>query len=134
MIEDDPPDNDPNVVHLRTPGEGKPEVPKPTITVNRRRYATDRCQHRGPFIVDRTLATVECGDCGAMLNPMFVLEVLATHEAYWSLRCRDLQRYLDRLNKEIEGRQRTKCTHCGNMTAIRFSFEPPRTWVPQPEH
>lgn len=134
-VNGDPPDDDPNVVRIRAvPGEGRPNPPARTITVNHRRYATDRCQHRGPYVVDRTLATVECGDCGAALNPLFCLEMLATHEAYWNARSRDLQKYLLYLNKEIEGRTRTKCTHCGNMTAIRFTCEPPRTWVPQPEY
>lgn len=131
----DPPADDANVVELRlVPGEGRPEVPKPTITANRRRYKTDQCQHRGPYMVDRTLATVECGDCGAALNPLFVLEVLASHEAYWSQRSRDLQTYLVAINKEIEGRQRTKCVHCHNMTPIRFQVEMPRTWYRPPDY
>lgn len=134
MITEDPPADNPNVVKLRADdGEPKPpEVPTPTIQMNRRRYSVDRCKHRGQYIVDSTLATVECGDCGAALNPIFVLEMLAWQEAYWSTRMRDLQRYLAAINKEIEGRQRTKCTHCGNMTAIRFGTEMPRTWVHPP--
>jgi len=133
MTSDPPDENEGKVVRIRsTPDEGRPAVPTPTIAVNRRRYKSDHCQHRGPFVVDTTLASVECGECGAMLNPLFVLERLAHNETYWNARTRDLQKYLDRLNKEIEGRQRTKCVHCGNMTPIRFTFEAPRTWVPQP--
>lgn len=131
---DEPPDGGDNVVNIRPPGDTRPEVPHPTIVVNRRRYASDRCQHRGPYYVDKTLATVECGDCGAALNPLFVLEVLACHESYWNVRTRDLQRYLDQINKELDGRQRTKCVHCGNMTPIRFTADMPRTWVHQPEY
>ena len=111
-------------VHIRGPR---------TITVNRRKYSTDQCRHRGPYLVDTTLACVECRDCGAMLNPLYVLEVLSCHEAYWNARMRDLREFIAYLDKEIEGRVRTKCVHCGNMTPIRFNREPPRTWVPQPE-
>jgi hypothetical protein len=133
IIDDDPPNKDePNVVQLRKPGD-KPTPPNPTIIVNKRRYHTDNCKHRGAYHVDTRLATVECGDCGAALSPMFVLEMLAYHEAYWNARCRDLQAYLDKINKELEARSRTKCTHCGNMTAIRFIAEMPRTWVQHPE-
>ncbi len=125
-----------NVVNLRSIDGGKDDPPAPptrTITVNRRKYRTDQCRHRGPFQVDTTLACVECGDCGAMLNPLYVLEVLSCHEAYWNARMRDLREFIAYLDKEIEGRVRTKCVHCGNMTPIRFNREPPRTWVPQPE-
>lgn len=130
--EDQPPPAD--VVQLRPLDGGKADPPAPrTITVNRRKYRTDVCRHRGPFLVDTTLACVECGDCGAMLNPLYVLELLACNETYWILRKRDLQQHVDYLEKEIEGRTRTKCVHCGNMTPIRFNKEPPRTWCPQAE-
>ena len=136
MIRDDEPpaDDTSKVVRLHVEGESnQPEIPTPTIVVNRRRYSMDRCRHRGPYEVDTKLATVVCVDCGAQLNPMFVLEMLAYGEAYWTARMRDLRAYVDKLNKEIEGRQRTRCVHCKNMTPIKFSAEPPRTWVHTPE-
>lgn len=103
-----------------------------TIIANGRRYNPGACEHKGPFVVDPKLGTVECGDCGAMLNPIYVLEVLAGHETYWNMRQRDLSKYIADLNEEIKDRTRTKCTHCGNMTAIKFKRELPRTWAPQP--
>lgn len=119
------------VISIRT---GKPEdrTYERTLIANERRYNPNQCTHKGPYIVDRKLGSVECGDCGALLNPIYVLEVLASKEAYWNMRQRDLGKYLNELNKEIEGRQRTRCTHCGNMTAIRYEKKPPQTWVPQP--
>jgi len=132
MMDREGPDDRPNVINLRPPGDSKPELPTPTISANRRRYTTGECKHRGPYLVDNMLGTVECGDCGAALNPIFVLEILAWHEAYWNARLNDLRKHLAEINKELEGRTRTKCTHCGNMTPIRFLAEMPRTWVPGP--
>jgi len=126
---------DEKVVELRPqPGKDEARVYTRTMTdcLNQRRYTTAECQHRGPYLIDRRLATVECQDCGALLNPLFCLEMLACHEAYWNMRQRDLSQHLAYLNKEIEGRTRTKCTHCGNMTPIRIAKELPRTWVPRP--
>lgn len=129
MANDD--EGDSNVVSLRGDRSEK-RVYATTMVSNSRRYAVDQCQHRGPYILDRKLACVECGDCGAMLNPLFVLEILANREAYWNMRQRDLGKYLDEINAEIKERTRTKCTHCGNMTPIRFKREMPRTWMPDP--
>jgi hypothetical protein len=131
MMDDEDKTEDPKVVSIR---DGKPSdrTYERTIIANDRRYSPQACNHRGPFIVDRKLGTVECGDCGASLNPIYVLEVLACGEAYWTMRQRDLSKYLSEINKEIEGRTRTRCTHCGNMTAIRFKKEIPHTWAPQP--
>jgi hypothetical protein len=118
------------IVNLRS---GRPEsrTYECTMISNSRRYSQSACPHKGPFTVDRKLATVECGDCGALLNPMYVLEKLALKETYWNQRQKDLSAYLKEINQEIDDRTRTRCTHCGNMTAIRFKREVPRTWVPQ---
>lgn len=123
--------SDDKVISIRT---GRPEdrTYERTLTANDRRYNPNACPHKGPYLVDRKLATVECGDCGALLNPIYVLEMLACQEAYWNMRQRDLGKYLAEINSEIEGRTRTRCTHCGNMTAIKFKKEMPQTWVPQP--
>lgn len=123
-----------NVISLADAAKAKASSPERTIVNNSRRYSPDACKHRGPFSLDRKLGSVECGDCGALLNPIYVLEVLAAHEAYWNERIKDLQTHLNKINKELEGRSRTKCTHCGNMTAIKFKDEPPRTWYRSPEH
>jgi DNA-directed RNA polymerase subunit RPC12/RpoP len=123
-------EGDKNVISLFKGSKDEPRVYKTTLSA--RRYTDDGCKHKGPYIVDRKLATVECGDCGALLNPIFVLEMLACQEAYWNMRQRDLSQYLKEVNKELEERTRTRCTHCGNMTAIRLKNEPPKTWVPEP--
>ena len=98
-------------------------------TINYRKYMSDQCSHKGPYIVDPHLAFVECGDCGAHLNPLFVLGKLANNESYWNTRARDLKKYILELNAEIEGRSRTKCTHCGNMTAIRWQRCQPAPFI-----
>lgn len=123
--------DDDKIISLRT---GKPEerTYERTLISNRRRYQPQACPHKGPYVIDPKLATVECEDCGALLNPLYVLEMLATHEAYWNKRQEDLSKYLKEINAEIEERTRTRCTHCGNMTAIRFKKELPKTWFPEP--
>lgn len=125
----------PTVVQLRPEQvAGEPRAYSITMvdTLNQRRYRTQECPHRGPYLVDRRLATVECQDCGALLNPMFCLEMLSAHEAYWNARQKDLAKHLEYLNEEIATRTRTRCAHCGNMTPIRIAKEVPRTWVPRP--
>jgi len=119
------------IISIRT---GKPEerTYERTLIDNGRRYSANKCSHKGPYEIDRKLGTVECGDCGSLLNPIYVLEMLACQETYWNMRQRELRQYLDEINKEIEDRTRTRCTHCQNMTAIKFKKEMPRTWVPQP--
>jgi DNA-directed RNA polymerase subunit RPC12/RpoP len=120
-----------NIIHLHpgTPGE---RTYQRTIIDNSRRYRQDQCAHKGPYIVDRKLAAVECEDCGAYLNPLYVLEMLAYKETYWNTRQEELTTYLATVNEEIKDRTRTRCTHCGNMTAIKFKHEVPLTWVPTP--
>lgn len=117
------------IVSLR-PGKPDARTYQTTIINNSRRYSHQACPHRGPFLIDRKLAVVECQDCGSLLNPIYCLEVLANREAYWNMRQRDLGKYLAEINAEIADRTRTKCTHCGNMTAIKFKREMPRTWTP----
>lgn len=109
------------------------KVPPRTVIDNSRRFSPESCNHKGPFIVDSKLERVECGDCGAHLSPHFVLKTLAAHEAYYNQRSKDLTAYLKEVKAELEGRARTKCTHCGNMTAIKFNKEAPRTWFRPPD-
>ena len=122
-----------NVISLADAAKVGARVPERTIVNNSRRYSPDTCKHRGPYLIDRKLALVECGDCGAFLNPIYVLEVMAAHEAYWNQRIKDLQKYYKEINAEIEGRTRTRCTHCGNMTAIKFKSQMPKTWYRDPD-
>jgi hypothetical protein len=129
---DETKDDENNVISLRSAKPDEKRTYERTLIANSRRYDSNRCQHKGPYVVDRKLGSVECGDCGALLNPIFVLEMLAAHEAYWNNRQRDLAEYLKQINSEIEGRTRTRCTHCGNMTPIKFKKEMPRTWFPEP--
>lgn len=75
----------------------------------------EECRHLNcQYIISEELAEVECGRCGAKLNPMWVLGQLAhsdrrMHEA--------AERYRDEI-KRLNERSRTKCQHCGQMTGI----------------
>jgi len=125
-------DQDDEKIVSITSGKPSDRTYERTMIINSRRYSAQACPHKGPYVIDRKLATVECEDCGSLLNPIYVLEVIAAREAYWNQRQKDLSEYLKEISSEIEGRERTKCTHCGNMTAIRYKRKPPQTWVAQP--
>ncbi len=86
---DDEDKSDDTIVSLR-PGKPSERIYERTLTSNSRRYGSNECNHKGPYTFDRKLATVECGDCGALLNPLYVIEMLAAHEAYWNQRQKDL--------------------------------------------
>lgn len=76
------------------------------------------CSHRTcTYIVDESLAEVQCGDCGAKLEPVWVLRQLCEKEARWNERRKE---FLE-LQEETKGRTRTRCQHCDQMTAINVS-------------
>jgi hypothetical protein len=66
------------------------------------------------YIVDESAAEVECGKCGAKLNPMWVLVRLACEDR----RYEDSQKRHQEEMKRLAERSRTKCDHCGKMTRI----------------
>ena len=72
-----------------------------------------KCFHK-KFVVDESLAEVECADCGEKLNPMWVLRELCKKESIWR---RAARRYSDEM-KRLKERSRTKCYSCGAMTPI----------------
>ncbi|MEA5281413.1 hypothetical protein [Vibrio parahaemolyticus] len=71
------------------------------------------CRHKS-FIVDARLNVVECGDCGAKLNPMWTLTELAARESRYRNHIEQLKAKVEK----TEARLRCKCQHCGNMTRI----------------
>jgi hypothetical protein len=66
------------------------------------------------YVVDPAAAEVECSNCKAKLNPMWVLARLAHHETRYHELAARYQDEMRRLSK----RTRTKCDHCGAMTRI----------------
>lgn len=74
-----------------------------------------KCWHdKGPFLVDLTLATVECASCKEKLNPMWVLDHLARKETHWhAMRARYAQEMA-----RLAARSSTKCQHCKKLTRI----------------
>lgn len=72
------------------------------------------CHFMAPYIVDEKLAEVECGRCGAKLNPMWVLSQLAIHDRRYE---EGQKRYQEEM-KRLSERERTKCESCGKMTRI----------------
>ncbi|MDI1231359.1 MAG: hypothetical protein PSU93_09440 [Methylobacter sp.] len=85
-----------------------------SLTDARVKYRNNYCRHR-PLIVSEELNTVECEDCGALLNPVAMLIRLAHEESMWKRNFDQMKE----LREELKNRQRCKCDHCGNMTNIR---------------
>lgn len=97
------------------------------------KYSGGACNHRNHFVdgggaFGRQLVDVqylirdgetevECGGCGAKLDPMWVLQLLAHKETQWE---RTRQRYHEEMQR-LAKRSRTTCEHCGKMTAISRS-------------
>ena len=74
------------------------------------------CQHTmTQYIVGGVGETeVECGRCGAKLNPMWVLMEIATADRRYQ---EAAARHKDEMRRLSE-RTRTKCEHCKQMTRI----------------
>jgi hypothetical protein len=65
------------------------KTPKPTDQRGLRlvRYQHGACNHTTcTYVVDERLAEVQCGDCGAKLEPVWVLRQLCEKEARWNER------------------------------------------------
>jgi len=75
------------------------------------------CQHVH-VMVDDDLNTLECIDCGALLNPIAYIAKLAKQESrQWNA----IQSLKDRYNA-VKEKTRCKCQHCGQMTRIDKSL------------
>ena len=66
------------------------------------------------YIVDEAAAEVECSNCKARLNPMWVLARLAHNETQYHEFASRYQEEMQRLSE----RTRTRCDYCGKMTRI----------------
>lgn len=84
---------------------------KAPLTVVPTRY--DACRHN-QVLVDEKLAEVECADCGAKLNPMWVLINLAHEDSLLRTNWAGMRAEIRLLGE----RTRTKCQHCGKMTRV----------------
>lgn len=123
-------DDDDNIISF----DDAKACPPQMILDNGRKFHQGKCEHEGPVIVSGKESHVECKDCGTLLNPIYVLQLMAAKENYYRRHVEALKDHVKELNKEIEGRKRTKCTHCGNMTAIKYKSQPPQTWMSKPDY
>lgn len=94
-----------------------PVMPRPRKQMLERVYPlAGECRHLDVtyrYTEDRR--DVECGGCGAKLNPIWVISQLGNKESQW---LRSFEAYV-KMRKEHEARVRCKCEHCGKMTRIR---------------
>ena len=72
------------------------------------------CRHSN-FLVDSSLQEVECGKCGAKLNPMYVIERMANKESM----SRNAIEELSAIVEKTKDKLRCKCQHCHKMTRIQ---------------
>lgn len=98
-----------NVTKLPVANRVKGERAPPLETV----YSY-KCQH-GNFLVDEKNAEVECGLCHEKLNPIWVLNRIATEDRILRDRWAGMKAELQMMGDRV----RTKCDHCGKMTRIR---------------
>ena len=106
-------DDEDNVRKL--PVRFKAAIPDDRMLLQPYEVGKQACFH-GAFVVDPEKSEVECGRCHEKLNPMYVLQRLATEETTWH---RAHARYHDEM-KRLSERERTKCQYCGKMTRISY--------------
>ena len=99
--------------HVLVGGQQRNNANVISLTEARRQYDMDHCRHL-QLIVDAALNEVECGDCGARLNPVEALIRFAREESRLFQRREEITPLLERLEKK----SRTKCQHCGKMTRV----------------
>ena len=79
-----------------------------------RRYKPDECQHFR-IRLDRLLATVECRDCHAKLNPV---EWIAIAAERWKSVLYLYERQTEAA-RVLDIKKRCKCDHCGRISEVR---------------
>ena len=78
------------------------------------RHDPCKCSHKRTTVYEER-ALVECRDCGAQLDPIWVLTCLAREETRFERKRDDYIKEKEALDKRV----RTKCQHCGKITRIR---------------
>lgn len=100
----------------KLPVKFKPAGPTDRTLLQPYEVGKRTCYHE-KFVIDPTLATVECGACHEKLDPMWVLGHLCNRDGTFA---RAHDRYADEM-KRLDERSRTKCRHCGKLTEISRS-------------
>lgn len=72
-----------------------------------------KCRHR-KVLIDEAKSEVECEECGAMLNPVWLLGEFMRIESVWNQQLAALKRQIE----EAADKTRCKCIHCNKMTPI----------------
>ena len=76
-----------------------------------------QCKHNN-IIVDEDLFILECEDCEKEMNPIEYLIKLARREKIAGFKLNCLNDLISKTTEKLKTRNRTKCQHCGKMTAI----------------
>lgn len=99
----------------KLPVRFKRPAPEGQVLLNKWQvHGKSPCSHK-TFIIDDSLNEVECEQCHAKLNPMWVLARLAAEEGDWRRR----SEIAHAIEAKLETRTRCKCDHCGKMTRIK---------------
>lgn len=95
--------------------EGKPSEPYRLVKgfAYYNKDGTKKCRHR-KVLLDEARTEVECAECGAMLNPVWLLGEFMRVESIWSQQLAALKKQI----AEADAKTRCKCQHCQKMTRI----------------
>lgn len=107
-----------NVINLsaRKTGQGKNQQDRYRMKVAWQSYGLagkKTCSHKN-VLIDSAKTEVECEDCGARINPVWLLGEFMRIESQWSRQLAELKRQID----QAADKTRCKCAHCGKMTQI----------------
>ena len=81
----------------------------------------EKCQHLS-VLINESLSTVSCSDCGESLNPIWVLCNYADHQKSTYHELRNQLVRVKNIEKMLEKKQKTKCSHCGRFTRVNISM------------
>ena len=81
----------------------------------------EKCPHLS-VLINSSLATVTCKDCGGSLDPMWVISNYAEHQksVYQELRNQLIR--VNNIEKMLLKKQKTKCKHCGRFTPVKITM------------
>jgi hypothetical protein len=83
------------------------------VSFQEKRAEIRGCEHRN-VLIDEKLWMIECSECHEKLDPIQYLLNLARDERYVQYRINELEKK----ERKLKDRIRTKCDHCGKMTSI----------------
>ena len=86
-----------------------------------KRKIKEKCPHLS-ILIDESRTNVTCNTCGESLSPMWVLCNYADHQKSTYIELRNQLIRVNNIEKMLEKKQKTKCSHCGKFTKVNISM------------